>query len=203
MVASAIWEHMAAMVAVVSALTWVLGLFARMRVGRRLAASASAIVVLSLVPVGGLSVVDLVLSFSPSLSVAGTALWAALLVRRLSGVDPVGGRGMAGLALLVTAVALPVYASTIGGLGVGLYGSGYGYGAWDWVLAASAMAMFISGSRIALVLLACLAAHAAGLMRSSNIFDTLIDLPALMLSAPLLFRAAFPRRDPLIKRGWL
>lgn len=201
--ASALWEHLAAMVVLASALTWLLGMFARMRQGRRLLVSAGAIAVLSHVPIGGLSAVDLVLSLSPSLSVAGTALWAALLYRRLTGVDPVGGRGMAGLALLVSTLSLLVYVSFLGGLGPDLYGGGYGYGSWDWVLAAGVVAMFTAGSRISFVLLACMAAHAAGLMRSSNIFDTLVDLPSLLVAVPVILRAAFPPREPLINRRWL
>jgi hypothetical protein len=145
----------------------------------------------------------MVLSLSPSLSVAGTALWGALLLRRMDVSGPWGGGSREGLALLIFAVSLPVYLSFIGGVGPDIYGTGYGFTLWDMVLGALALLMFIKGSHISLVLMACLLAHAAGFMGSSNIFDTLVDGPSFILSMPVLVAFFFRSRQPLPNRPGL
>jgi hypothetical protein len=63
--------------------------------------------------------------------------------------------------------------------------------------------MFIRGSRISLVLMACLLAHAGAVMSSSNIFDTLIDGPAFLLSVALILKARFTYIKPLPKKPLL
>ena len=227
---SVLWQYCAAIIVLVSFLTWLLGALRVLRPGRGMAISAAIMALLGLVPIAGLSAAEFVLSCSPSLSVAGVALWAALLFRRLTGHDPLGGynstssplgksslpggynpsdgqqdsAGIKALALVVFAVALPLYVSYIGGIGPDIYGSGYGFSVWDFALGASAVMALFRRSRLCYVLLASLAAHSLGLLESSNIFDALVDGPALLASMAVLLRAFFyarlPERDSLPNR---
>jgi len=202
-VVRAVWEYGAALVLLASFATWLLGAVGLVRGGRGMAVAAAASSVLGIIPVGGLSAASMVLSLSPSLSVAGTALWAALLAKRLTGYDILGVRGAPGLGLLILAVSVTVYVSYLGGIGADIYDSGYGFSAWDIILALAAALMFIRGSMLCRVLMACLAAHAMGLMGSGNIFDTIVDGPAFIASAAVVFRAALPARPSLPKRPGL
>jgi len=199
----AVWEYSAALVLLVSVVTWLAAALRATRSARVMAMAAAATVLIGLIPVGGVSLAGLVLSISPSLSVAGTALWAALAIRRITGSDPLGEEGTKRLALVILLVAAPVYVSFIGGLGPDIYDSGYGFTLWDVLLGVCAAVMFIRGSFLSFVLVACLAAHATGLFGSSNIFDTLVDAPALIASMGTLVMAAFPTRKSLPNRPWL
>jgi len=199
----AIWEYSAALVVLVSLATWLAGAVRAARTARGMTVTAAVMALVGLIPVGGVSLAGLILSISPSLSVAGTALWAALATRRMTGIDPLGKDGTKGLALVILLVAAPVYISFIGGLGPDIYDSGYGFTLWDILLGACATVMFIRGSLLSLVLIACLAAHATGLMGSSNIFDSLVDAPALIASLAVLVMSALPSSQSLPNRPWL
>lgn len=199
----AIWENGAALVVLASFVTWALGLARLVSSSRGMAIAGAMTVLVGLVPIGGVSAAGLVLSVSPSLSVAGATLWGALLFKRITGHDPLGDRGTKGLALVIMGVALPVYISFVGGMGPDVYSSGYGFTLWDLALGGSAVVMFTRGSRLSLVLLACLAVHAVGITGSSNIFDTLVDVPALPAAIAVLLRNAFPARGSLPNRPWL
>jgi hypothetical protein len=196
----ALWEQAAALVLVASLLTGLLGLFrvARGGWGMRIAAALTAL--LGLVPIRDVSAAGMVLGFSPSLSVAGTFLWGFLLYRCLRGRGQEGGMPVEGLAGVILVVSVPVYISFTGGIGPDIYDSGYGFTLWDIVLGISAVLLFISGSWISLVLMACLLAHASGLMASSNIFDTLVDGPSFVLSTLMVLRASLTSRQPLPNR---
>lgn len=194
-----IWEHAAALVLLASMATWLMGLLRVARSPKGMAVTAITTLLIGLIPFGGVSAAGMVLSLSPSLSVAGTALWGGLLLARLRPGAADMQRSTQGLAILVTAVSLPVLVSFIGGIGPDIYGSGYGFSLWDVVMAGSAVMLFIRGSRVSLVLMACLLAHAGMIMSSSNIFDTLLDGPAFLLSVPITLKYCFIYRGPLPK----
>lgn len=193
-----IWERLAALVVLVSLMTW---LFSAMRItkGRRAFLWVAPVVALiAMVPIKGVSMAGLVLSISPSLSVGGMVLWGAVLLRRVSGMEPLGGGGAKGLSIMLLAVGLLVYVSEAGGLGFDIYTAGYGFSAWDILLGASALYMFIRGSRLSYVMLACLMAHSVGLMRTSNIFDAIVDGPSFLLALVIVIRHMMPERRGLL-----
>ena len=199
-----IWQQAAALVLIASLITWLVSLAGSKRGGWGMRAAAALSALIGLVPVKGVSAAGMVLSLSPSLSVTGTALWGTLLLSRLMG----GKREWAieakrRMAFLILAVSVPVYISFIGGIGPDLYDSGYGFTPWDMVLGVSAVLLFIRGSWMSLVLMACLLAHAAGLVPGSNIFDTLIDGPSFILSLIVLAGGLFSSRRSLPNRPGL
>jgi len=197
--ARTIWEYASALVVLASLTTWMTGMLGLAKSKKGMMFTAVMTVLIGLVPLGGVSAAAAVLSLSPSLSVAGTALWGTLLLMRLKDCGPACQRGVRELALLVSAVSLPVLVSFMVGMGPDMYDTGYGFTFWDMVLGASALIMFVRGSWISLVLMACMLAHATAVMMSGNIFDTLIDGPGFFLSVVILVKLRFTFRQSLPK----
>lgn len=202
--ASVIWQYGAALVVLAGFVLTVLGGLRVIRDTRGSAIAAGLVLALGLIPVGGLSGACMVLSLSPSLSVAGTALWGMLAYSRLRGTGIMDVPGARALSLMVMALSVAVFASALSPGPFDLYVSGYGFTAWDIVLSLSAIVMFVRGPFVvSCVLLAALLAHASGVMRTANLFDTLVDGPAFIVSSILVARMVFARMGKLPNSRWL
>ncbi len=184
---SALYSNIAAVLIIAYIATRILAIIVKFNSLKSRAMAYGAMAIISLLPVSGVSSAGFVLGFSPSLSVAGTALWAMLAVRYISGKFYFEDE-MFSLSIMIFAISSVVYVSEIGGIGLDLYGGGYGFTSWDIVLAVSAVMAYAFGYRLWWVLMACMVAHSSGLMVSSNIFDTLVDGPAFFASIVIIIK---------------
>lgn len=96
-----------------------------------------------------------------------------------------GGRGL--LAALVAA-ALTLYASALGFIGADLYGAGYFPAAGMAAVGALLLAAYACLPALAWSWLLGLALFASGLHPSPNLWDTLVDLPSVILALAIVVR---------------
>lgn len=158
-------------------------------------AVAAAVGVVALIPMRGLSAIDLLYSVIGPLSAASFVLigiGTASLLWPDRGLDNAVGGVV--LAAMVVAVAVPLYASAVAGLPVDLYRFGYA----GWQLAAFgfvllAVGLWAGAPATPIWLVVGGGLFLAGAYPSRNLFDYLVDPVALLLAVIVLARGAYLR----------
>lgn len=151
--------------------------------------------VAALIPVAGLSFVDLVYSVLGPLSAATfvlAAIGSAALIWPERGVDTAAG--VAVMAAMVVAIAVPLYASVIAGLPVDLYR--FGFSGWQLpavCLALLAVGFWLGSPAVAIWIAAGGVLFLAGAYASRNLLDYLVDPVALALALVVLATALYSR----------
>jgi hypothetical protein len=158
-----------------------------------LAALGSTLLLPERYPVGWL-----LLSITPVFSVTGVLLLAALTDLRFFGETIFRLRDATGLAVLVVAVAVPLYASSLGLVSYDVYAVGYRAGRVLPVFLVVAAILFGRKRHApALAILLAAATYGFGLLPSDNCFDHLTDGLTFFVAAGFLILSAF-RREPSV-----
>ena len=136
----------------------------------------------------------LLLSITPVFSVTGVLLLAALIDLRILGGTIFRPRAATGLAVLVVAVSVPLYASSLGLVPYDVYVLGYRGGPVLPIFLVAAVALSATGRHaLSFAILLAAATRELGLLPSDNYFDHLTDGLTFILSAGFLIFSA-PRK---------
>jgi hypothetical protein len=137
----------------------------------------------------------LLLSITPVFSVTGVLLLAVLMDLRVFGETVFRLRDATGLAVLVVAVAVPLYASSLGLVSYDVYAVGYRAGRVLPVFLVAAVILFgRKWHAPALAILRAAATYGFGLLPSDNYFDHLTDGLTFFVSAGFLILCAFQKK---------
>lgn len=152
------------------------GLASRQQALAGAAGVAAASLVIGLVPIGGLTLAGLILSFIPSFSV-GSILLAVLMCMRLwGGQDPLNSREWTVFVVAGAIYGLVLVLSALGIFSFDLYAAGYGQRWFIALLALGAGGLAIWGSALAWWPVAACALWLAGAVASANLHDLLTDV---------------------------
>ena len=124
----------------------------------------------------------------------GEASFALPVMAWYAASETVPTREARRLLVVIVASASALYASALGFLHTDVYAIGYGPSFGLAVVAAAVLAAYCWMPALGWCWLLGLALYAARLHPSPNIWDTFIDLPAVLLATYVLIRAAAPRR---------
>ncbi len=131
--------------------------------------------VITLVPLGGLSLADYLLSLNPNFSMGSLALVVVLLWPNLFGRPLLSPRQLFRFCLWNVIVSLVLFSSCLGILPYDLYAQGYGFSPWFAVMALITLIAVGLGSPLSIIFIAYIATFDLHLLPSPNFFDCITD----------------------------
>ncbi len=131
--------------------------------------------VITLVPLGSLSLADYLLSLNPNFSMGSLALVVVLLSPNLFSRPLLSPRQLSLLCLWNVIVSLVLFSSGLGILPYDLYALGYTFSWWFAVMALITLIAVGLGSPLSIIFIAYIAAFDLHLLPSPNFFDCITD----------------------------
>jgi len=142
-----------------------------------------------------------VLSANPGFSTCSLAMAASSVRAALWGTPLLRRRDMVLLSLWLVLLATILYSSIWGLLSYDLYAQGYGFSWWFWITGMITLFLGLLGqARLALVGIAVIATYDLRLLPSDNLFDYLIDGPAVLFACLYLIYQSFRDLRERIRR---
>ena len=157
---------------------------------------AAASLVIGLVPIGGLSLAGLILSFIPVFSVGSILLAIIMSMRLWVKGDPLGQKEWFVFLLAGSIYGLVLVLSALGIFSFDLYAAGYGQRWFIVLLALGAACLAIWGSTLAWWPVAACALWLAGAAASANLHDLLTDVFFLAAACWMLLNRLLDLRKP-------
>ncbi|UCG77368.1 MAG: hypothetical protein JSV21_07200 [Nitrospirota bacterium] len=148
----------------------------------RCAAMLIASMVISLVPVGGLSLSQLILSFNPVFSIGSISLLMAILAGRVTGRRLLEDKDLLLLSTWNICLALFLYLSYLNFIDIDLYYMGYGSAIPVTLTSLFTVVLIIFRSPVSWIFISCIAAYDLRLLPSGNFFDYIVDVPLFAAS---------------------
>lgn len=155
-------------------------------------------VLLTILPISGVTVSGYLLSLVPSYSLGSLFLLMLVVMREFNGTFPLSRKEALFFLLWNVSVSLLLYASTLGIISPDLYRQGYQFSSWLLIPAGIAIALFLIQSTLGFLFAGYIVCFHLGLFPSRNFFDGITD-PLLFLfsSSILIYQAVktfFPGR---------
>jgi hypothetical protein len=141
---------------------------------------------ITLVPVGGLSLADYLLSLNPSFSMGSLALVVVLLWPKFMGKPLLSDLHLWMFCLWNVAVSLALFSSYLGMLPYDLYALGYSFSFWFIIMALLTLVALWCWHPLSVIFMTYIAAFNLKLLPSPNFFDDITDGFLLFMSLGLL-----------------
>lgn len=136
--------------------------------------------VLTIIPLDGISIATLLLSFNPNYSLGLAIVLVVILARRLWGVSLLSSRDLWYLSIWSVGLGIVLYAGSLGFLPYDIYPLGYDSSLFFFIIGGLTIAMVLVESRLQWVFISYITAFNLGLLPSPNFLDYIID-PFLFL----------------------
>ena len=146
--------------------------------------------VIALVPLGGLSLADYLLSLNPNFSMGSLALVVVLLWPDLFDRPLLSPRQLSLFCLWNVLVSLVLFSACLGLLPVDLYALGYNFSLWFVIMALITLIALWLGSPLSIIFISYIAAFDLHLLPSPNFFDYITDGFLFLASLVVLFLMA-------------
>jgi hypothetical protein len=141
---------------------------------------------ISLTPLGGISLTGYILSINPVFSVGSTCLLLAIVWKRFGGTSYLSKLDLLLFATWNIAVSLYLYISHLGFIGYDLYRYGYGFSLLFVLTACLTVLLALSKSPIAWIFISYILAYDLRLLHSDNFFDYITDGVLFIISVVIL-----------------
>jgi uncharacterized membrane protein len=150
--------------------------------------------VITLTPIGGLSLADYLLSLNPNFSIGSLALLVVLLWQKFTGQPLLSDMNLWMFCLWNVIISLVLFSSYLGFIPYDMYASGYHFSLWFIIVAAITLIAVWSWNPLSVIFIAYIAAFNLKLLPSPNFFDYITDGFLLLLSLGILFPFLMPTR---------
>ncbi len=141
---------------------------------------------ISMVPLGRLSLSQLLLSVNPVFSIGSISLIGIVLIGDLTGKKILGEIDLLLLSVWNILISLCLYLSYLNFIGADIYYAGYGSALPFAVTAAVTIVLIVFRSNVAWVFISYIAAYVLRLLPSENFFDYVTDVPLFITSLVIL-----------------
>ncbi len=150
--------------------------------------------VITLTPLGRLSLADYLLSLNPNFSIGSLALFVVLLWPKFTGQPLLSDKNLWMFCLWNVVLSLVLFSSYLGVMPYDMYALGYHFSLWFIVLAIITLIAVWLWNPLSVIFLAYIAAFNLKLLPSPNFFDYLTDGFLLLMSLGLLAVSAASSR---------
>jgi hypothetical protein len=150
--------------------------------------------VITLAPVGGLTLADYIFSVNPNFSIGSLALVVLLLWPKLIGRPLLSDINLWMFCLWNIFISLVLFSSYLGFILYDLYAFGYHFSLWFIIMAIITLIAVWSGNPLSVIFIAYIAAFDLKVLPSANFFDYLTDGFLLLLSLGVFFPFLAPSR---------
>ena len=148
--------------------------------------------IITLVPVGGLSLADYLLSLNPNFSIGSLALVVVLLWPKFTGQPLLPDKDFWIFCLWNVVLSLILYSSYLGFIPYDMYASGYHFSLWFVIVGIITLIAVWFLNSLSVIFIAYVVAFNLKLLPSVNFFDYLTDGFLLVISLGLLFSLLLP-----------
>jgi hypothetical protein len=173
-----------------------LGLAAGCLMIAALAAPVSAATFGTVVPIGGLSLADYLLSLNPNFSIGSLALIVVLLWPKFTGKPLLSDKNLWMFCFWNLVLSLILFSSYLGFIPCDMYASGYHFSLWFIIVALITLMAVWFLNPLSVIFIAYIVAFNLKLLPSVNFFDYLTDGFLLILSLGLLSSFLVPATRP-------
>ena len=142
--------------------------------------------VITLTPIGGLSLADYILSLNPNFSIGSLALIIVLLWSKLTGQPLLSNNNLWMFCLWNVVLSLLLFSSYLGVIPYDLYTCGYHFSLWFIIMAFITLIAVWSWNPLFVIFSAYILAFNLKLLPSANFFDYITDGFLLLMSLGLL-----------------
>jgi hypothetical protein len=150
--------------------------------------------VITLTPIGGLSLADYLLSLNPNFSIGSLALVVLLLWPKIFGKPLLSDTNLWLFCLWNIIISLTLFFSYLGFIPYDMYAGGYHFSLWFIIMALVTLLAVWSWNPLSVIFIAYITAFNLQLLPSANLFDYITDGFLLLLSLGLLvFLTASPK----------
>ena len=150
--------------------------------------------VITLTPIGGLSLADYLLSLNPNFSIGSLALVVVLLWPKFTGRPLLSHKNLRMFCLWNVVLSLVLFSSYLGFIPYDMYAGGYHFSLWFIIIALITLMAVWSWNPLSVIFVAYIAAFNLRLLPSANFFDYITDGFLLLLSLGLLVLLAASSR---------
>ncbi len=150
--------------------------------------------VITLIPLGRLSLADYLLSLNPNFSIGSLALLVVLLWPKFTGKPLLSDKNLWMFCLWNVVLSLVLFSSYLGVMPYDMYALGYHFSLWFIVMAIITLIAVWLWNPLSVIFLAYIAAFNLKLLPSPNFFDYLTDGFLLLMSLGLLAVSAASSR---------
>jgi hypothetical protein len=149
---------------------------------------------ITLVPVGSLSLADYILSLNPNFSIGTLGLVVVLLWPKFTGRPLLSDKNLWIFCLWNVVLSLILFLSYLGFIPFDMYASGYHFSLWFIVMALITLTAVWFLNPLSIIFIACIAAFNLKLLPSANFFDYMTDGFLLVMSLGILFPFLVPTK---------
>jgi hypothetical protein len=142
--------------------------------------------IITIVPMGGLSLADYILSLNPNFSLGSLALVVVLLWPKFTGRPLLSSKNLWMFCLWNVVVSTVLFSSYLGFITYDMYAGGYHFSLWFIIIALITLMAVWSWNPLSVIFVAYIAAFNLKLLPSANFFDYITDGFLLVLSLGLL-----------------
>jgi hypothetical protein len=151
--------------------------------------------IIALVPMGGLSLADYILSLNPSFSIGSLALAVILLWPKFTGMPLLSNNNLSIFCLWNVVLSLILFSSYLGFIPYDMYVLGYHFSLWFIIMAVITLMAVWFVNPLSVIFVAYIVGFDLKLLPSVNFFDYLTDGFLLFMSlGVLIFLGASSRR---------
>jgi hypothetical protein len=149
---------------------------------------------ITLVPIGGLSPADYILSLNPNFSIGSLALVVVLLWPKFTGKPLLSDKNLWMFCLWNVVLSLFLFSSYLGLIPYDMYAAGYHFSPWFLIMAIVTLIAVWFWNPLSVIFIAHITAFNLKLLPSPNFFDYLTDGFLLLMSLGILFLFLVPSR---------
>jgi hypothetical protein len=141
---------------------------------------------ITVLPLGGLSLADYLLSLNPNFSIGSLALVVVLLWPKFTGKPLLSNKNLRIFCLWNVVLSLLLFSSCLGFMPFDMYASGYHFSLWFIIMAIITLIAVWAWNPLSIIFIAYIVAFDLKLLPSLNFFDYLADGFLLLMSLGLL-----------------
>jgi hypothetical protein len=154
----------------------------------------SVAAVITLTPIGGLSLADYILSLNPNFSIGSLALIVVLLCPKLTSQPLLSNNNLRMFCLWNILISFVLFSSYLGFIPYDIYAYGYHFSLWFIIMALVTILAVWSWNPLSFIFIAYITAFNLQLLPSANFFDYITDGFLLLMSLGLIaFLTASPK----------
>jgi uncharacterized membrane protein len=150
--------------------------------------------VITLTPIGDLSLADYLLSLNPNFSIGSLVLLVVLLWQKFMGKPLLSDKNLWMFCLLNVVLSFVLFSSYLGFITYDIYTCGYHFSLWFIIIALITLIAVWSWNPLSVIFMAYITAFDLQLLPSANFFDYLTDGFLLLMSLGILIPFLMPSR---------
>jgi hypothetical protein len=149
---------------------------------------------ITLTPVGGLTLAEYILSLNPNFSIGSLVLVVVLLWPKIIGKPLLSDINLWMFCLWNIVLSFILFSSYLGLIPYDIYAFGYHFSLWFIIMSIITLLSVWFWNPLSVIFIACIAAFDLKLLPSANLFDYLTDGFLLLMSLGILFPFLMPSK---------